>query len=331
MAFVWFKKMISFPVQEKLTKTASFTQWTALLAYGGGGLVLLCAPSLWGMLLAFELSGRVEGYLRLTGVYLITLSFIYIIVARAGSCSSKHGPMLSSILERLVLVNGILLVFIIRNILPLYFALLFILLDTALSLTTLGIWIKETHRTSVLLYFKEVFSSCQKRPSLNKSTVPYLSVKIIGALQICGGVILMTVPQLIQEALKLDPFEYHAEGFLSCSFLLIAIHGWFHIMASGVELAAFTTAALFYRLSFTIPLQFILYICNQIELYLFILLGTCEFIFALILLLSFLLKNCKRKGRIHDFNNKQGLRREGKPENLEIENVEDMTQRVNYP
>jgi len=156
-------------------------------------------------------------------------------------------------------------------------------------------------------------------------------VKIIGALQIGGGVILMAVPQLIQEALKLDPFEYHAEGFLSCSFLLIAIHGWFHIMAGGVELAAFTTAALFYRLSFTIPLQFILYICNQIELYLFILLGTCEFIFALILLLSFLLKNCKRKGRIHDFNNKQGLRREGKPENLEIENVEDMTQRVNYP
>ena len=153
--------MISIPSQRGLTKTASFTQWTALVAYGGGGLVLLCAPLLCSMLLTFDLSRRAEGYIRLSGVNLLALSFIYIVVARAGSSMSKHGATLSSIFERLVFVNGFLLMLIFRGMLPLYFALLFILLDTTLSFITLCVWIKETSRPSFVLYFKEVLLSFQ--------------------------------------------------------------------------------------------------------------------------------------------------------------------------
>ena len=328
MAFVWFKKMATFPNQERLTKTACFTQGTALLVYGGAGLLLLCAPSLWSILLAFELRARVEGYMRLAGVNLIALSFIYIIVARAGSSTSKHGPTLSSILERAIFVNGVLVMFTVRGILPLYFALLFILLDTALAMITLGIWIKETPRACITLYFKEVFSCIQKRPSLNKTTISHVSIQIIGVLQLCGGATLLAVPWLTKDALKLDSFENHAEGFLACSFLLIAIHGWFHIMAGGAELAAFATAAVFYRLSLTIPLQCVLYLCDEIELYLFIFLGSCEFVFSLILLLLFLLENSKRKTRIQVFKSKREPLQERQSENVTADNIEDIAHDV---
>ena len=322
--FTWFKRMVSFPNEEKLTKAALFTQWTALLAYGGGGVALLCAPSLWGMLLAFDVDKRTQGYIRLIGVYLIALSFIYIIVARSGSCTSKHGPTLSSILERLVLVNGILLTFILRDMLPLYFAIVFILLDTAISLITLCVWIKETTDASFVLYFKEVFRSLKTFLYFSKSTITSISVQMIGLSQFCGGVIPVIAPHLIQQALSLSPFEYHAGGFLACVFLLIAIHGWFHVMAGCAELAAFSTAALFYRLSFTLPLLCILYFCNQLELYLFILLGSSEFGFVLILLFSTLIQNNQRKTRVQVFVSKRAPQEEGKNENLATDNIEDI-------
>lgn len=114
-AFAWFYKMVSFPNQDKLSKTSRFTLWTALLAYGGGGLALVCVPSLWGQFLEFHVSRILEGYLRLSGIHLVALSFIYIIIAREGSFSSKNGPVLSSICERLILVNGILLLFLLKD------------------------------------------------------------------------------------------------------------------------------------------------------------------------------------------------------------------------
>ena len=141
----------------------------------------------------------------------------------------------------------------------------------------------------------------------------------------------MAVPWIIQDALQLDAFEEHAEGFLSCCFLLFAIHGWFHVMAGGANLAPFTTAAIFYRLSFTIPLQCILYLCSQIELNLFILFGSCEGLFALILLFSCLYENIKRKTRIRVFKGKQELFEGSKTENLTTDNIEEMIQDVNHP
>lgn len=323
-AFTWFKRMISFPNEEKLTKTALFTQWTALLAYGGGGVALLCAPSLWGILLAFDVQQRTQGYLRLIGVYLIALSFIYIIVARSGSCTLKHGPTLSSILERLILVNGVLIMFIFRDILPLYFAIVFIILDTAISVISLCIWIKETTNASFVLYFKEVFGSFETFLYFSKSTITSISVQIIGLLQFCGGVIPVVAPHLIQHALDLSPFQYHAGGFLACVFLLIVIHGWFHVMAGCAELPAFSTAALFYRLSFTLPLLCILYSCDQIELYLFILLGSIEFGFALILLFSTLIQNNQSKTRVQVFDSQRETHEERKHENPAIDNIEDI-------
>lgn len=302
MVFTWFKTMVSFTPQEKLTKTALFTQWTALIAYGGGGLTLLCAPSLWSTLLGFDLNRRDEGYIRLSGIYLLALSFIYIVVARAGCSRSEHGPMLSSIIERLVYVNGALLMFIFRSMAPLYFALLFIILDSTLALLTFFLWLRETSHASIVVYFKELFSSFQKCLSLNQLAVSSLSVQIIGVLQFIIAAILMTVPTLIKYPLKLLPFEDYTEGFLSCSFLLISVLGWFHVFAGGAELTSFTLAAVFYRLSFTLPLQCILYLCHHIELNVFVFFGSLEFAVALILSFSFVLDKKKHATRIQVFN-----------------------------
>ena len=131
----------------------------------------------------------------------------------------------------------------------------------------------------------------------------------------------MVAPHLIQHALNLSSFEYHTRGFLACIFLLIAIHGWFHVMAGCAELPASSTAALFYRLSFILPLLCILYFCDQIELYLFILLGSSEFGFALILLFSTLIQNKKRTTRVQAFDSQRATHEERKHENLAIDNI----------
>ena len=200
-------------------QNSPFTQWTALIAYGGGGMTLLCTPSLWSAVLALDLNKSAEGYIRLSGVCLITLSFIYIVVARAGSCTSKHGPMLSSIVERLVYVNSALLMLICCGMLPLYFALLFIILDSTLSLLTLCLWLKENPRVSITLYFQELLSSFKKCLPLVKSL---LFLQITGVLQFMGAAILMVVPTLIKEPLELPHFKDHTQGYLSCSLLLIS-------------------------------------------------------------------------------------------------------------
>lgn len=298
MMLGWLKTMVSFSPQDKLTKTALFTQWTALVAYGGGGLSLLCIPTLWSTLLAFDMIRRDEGYLRLSGAYLLTLSFIYIIVVRAGSCTSKQGPMLSSIVERLFYVSAALLMFILRGMTPLYFAIIFIILDSTLALLTYCIWFVETPRASVRIYVNDVFVAFKNCFTLDQRTRSSLSVRVIGVLQFIGGAVIMAFPTVINGPLKLKPIEEGSYLIISCSFLLISILGWFHIFAGGADLTSFTIASVFYRVSFAVPLQCILYFCHKIELNLLLFFGTLDSAFALIIVLCFVVDKKKHTTRI---------------------------------
>ena len=320
-AFAWFKKMLSFPNQDKLSKTSRFTLWTALLAYGGGGLALVCAPSLWGQLLVFHVNRNLEGYLWLSGIHLVALSFIYIVIAREGSFTSKNGPVLSSICERLILVNGALVLFLLKGFLPFYFALLFILIDSILSVLTLCIWLRETPCPSLNLYFNEIVSSLRSYLPFKKSSMSHFTVQTIGILQFCGGIVLVTYPWLMQQ--NSHRLEQHTQGLLSCTFLLIAIHGWFHVMAGGARLSAFPIAAVFYRLVFIIPPTCALYLCDQIDVHLFILLGSCESGFALIILFSIFLESSQhnRSTRLV-FNSKVQPQEKKSIENLSVETIE---------
>ena len=321
-AFAWFYKMVSFPNQDKLSKTSRFTLWTALLAYGGGGLALVCVPSLWGQFLEFHVNRILEGYLRLSGIHLVALSFIYIIIAREGSFSSKNGPVLSSICERLILVNGILLLFLLKDFLPLYFALLFILMDSILSVLTLCIWLRETPCPSLNLYFNEIVSSLRSYLRFKKSSMSHFTVQTIGILQFCGGIALLTYPWLIQQ--NSHRAEQHTQGILSCTFLVIAIHGWFHVMAGGAHFSGFPIAAVFYRLVFIIPSTCVLYLYDQIDVLLFILLGSCESGFALIILFSIFLESAQHNRSIRMrlvFNSKVQPQEKKGIENLSVETI----------
>ncbi|XP_022799179.1 uncharacterized protein LOC111337193 [Stylophora pistillata] len=298
MVFAWFKIMISLSPDHKFSKTALFTQWASLIAYGGGGLSLLCLPKVWSAILAFEISQADEGFMRMSGIYLIALGFCYIIVARTGSCLRKQGPMLSSIFERILFVNAALLMFILRGMVPLYFATLFITLDTTLSLVTLCIWFRETSHASVTTFFKEVFGSLQSYWSFNQRSLSSLAVQIIGFLQFICGAVLFIFPTLITKALKLQHTEGKKYSFQTCWFLLISILGWFHIFAGGAELTSFAIAAVFYRASFSVPMHCLMYFCDQLELNLLLFFGSFECAFAVAVILCIILDRTKQATRI---------------------------------
>ena len=298
MVFAWFKTMISLSPDHKLTKTALFTQWASLVAYGGGGLSLLCFPKVWSAILAFEISQTDEGFMRMSGIYLLAVGFCYIIVARNGSCVGKQGPMLSSIFERLFLVNAALLMSFLRGMVPLYFATLFMTLDTTLSVLTLCIWFKETSHASARTLVKEVFGSLKNSWSLNQRALSSLVVQIIGFLQFSGGAVLMIFPTLITKPLKLQLNEDQNYSFQSCWFLLISILGWFHIFSGGADLTSFAIAAVFYRASFAVPLQCIMYFCDQLELNFLLFVGSFECTFTAVIILFILLDKTKQATRI---------------------------------
>lgn len=136
----WFLFMMSFPRTQPLTNTQTFAQWSSVLAYCGSGASLLACPQLWKFVLQLHFEGRTEGYLRLFGLGVLIIGFILGISARSNYQVPKHGPILGSILARFLYVNGIVLMLILRNMLPISFGLVFMALDTLLALITLVIY-----------------------------------------------------------------------------------------------------------------------------------------------------------------------------------------------
>lgn len=287
----WLKTVLSIPRRETLTRTANFTQWSALLAYSGGGLTMLCAPIIWHVTLNLDFSKRSGGYLRLTGCYLFALSFLYVILSRSSSrAPGGLGPILGSVLERLFYVNGALLMMYTRGMVPLLFGIVFIALDTSLGLVTAVLWFCETDTPSAKLFFQEISTAFCSTPDKDWTTSARV-VQTIGVIQIVSGFVLMIIPSQMQTFLRLDSFVNgtYTAGFLSCTFLLISVHGMFHILAGAGEAALpFGVTALFYRVFLVLPILVILFALDQIELRLFLFLGSLDLTFVLALLVSFL-------------------------------------------
>lgn len=260
----WFMFMMSIPRTEPMTNTQKFTQWSSVFAYVFGGGSLLVCPQLWKILLQLDFLGRTEGYLRLIGLGVLVIGFIVIISARSNHQDPKHGAILGSVLSRVIYVNGFLLMLVLRNMLPLSFAVVFMGLDTLLPLITLVIWCRETQGASVGLFFREVFTGILKFRGLT-SGGSIAAIFVVGVFQLFFWLVFVIRPDIAQNILQLDDFQGHSIGFLAAVFFTLSIHGWYHVINASAVNRSIVPAAVFYRLVFNVPVLIILYLVDQIE------------------------------------------------------------------
>ena len=261
----WFTFMLSIPQTEPMSAAQKFTQWSSLLAYCAGGFSLLVCPQLWKFLLQLEFQGRTEGYLRVIGLGVFIIGFKIVIAARSNFQDSHNVTILGSVISRLLYVNGILIMLVLRNMLPLSFALVFMALDTLLPLITLVIWCRETEGASMSLFFREVFSPILKFRGLT-SGGPIAAVFSVGIFQLFFWLIFVIRPDIAQEKLQLDQFQAHSSGYLAAVFFTLSVHGWYHVTNASSANHPFVPATIFYRVALSVPVLLILRFVNQIEL-----------------------------------------------------------------
>ena len=266
-----------------MTKTEKFFQWSSLVAYCLGGFSFLAAPELYRIILQLEYHGRSEGYIRLTGLGVVNIGFIFIIVARTNHKAYRHGTIFASFLSRLIWVPATGLMLILRDMVPVAFAVLFIGLDASLTLSTLIIWCWETDERSFSAFFTEFltpFRECRGVKTRGSITVIF----IIGFIQSILWYILVVRPDFAQKMLALEEFQSFASGYLAASFYLISVHGLYHVLCANNANLCLAPVSFCYRVFLNFPVLLILFLVNQIERNLFLGLLTFDLLVSFILL-----------------------------------------------
>lgn len=281
----WLKFTLSIPRDEPMTKTEKFTQWSCLFAYVVGGCTFLLAPQLWALVLQLDLDGRSEGYMRVAGIGVIEIGFILLIAARSSFKMSRHQECLASIPGRLLLVNGILLMMILRNMLPLSFALFYMVLDSSLALITLVIWRLDTEGASVVTFCNEISTSILRCHG-PKTGGPTMVIFFLGIFQLFFWLVLVIRPDLAQRMFNLDPFLGYSGGYLAAYFFLVSIHGLYHVVGASNVNRSLSLVFVCYRISLNVPVFTILFLVGQIERNLFITLMSFDMLFSVIIFVS---------------------------------------------
>ena len=278
----WFKFMLSIPRTEPMTRTELFMKWSSMIAYILGGCSFLFAPQLWEIILQLNLKDRSEGYLRLVGLGVIEIGFILMIAARSNHKISRHQEILTSVLGRLLLVDGILLMMILRDMLPLSFALFFVMLDSSLALVNLVIWYRETEGASVGTFFHEIFAPLFQCHGL-KAGWSMAVIFCLGIFQFFFWLVLVIKPDFARRMFHLNSFQGYSAGFLASSFLLISIHGGYHVVGASNVNRCLSPAFIFYRIMFSFPAVLVLFLVDQIERNLFIVLVVFDVIYSVVI------------------------------------------------
>lgn len=268
----WFLFMVSYPRTQPLTNTQKFTQWSALIAYCLGGASLLLCPQLWKFLLQLSFEGRTEGYLRLVGLGVFIIGFILVISARSNNQVPRHGVILGSIPSRLIGVNGIILMMVLRGYIPLSFALAFMVIDTSLPLITLVLLRRETEESSSGISCRNICAEM-------------VVIFFVGVFQLFFWLVFLIRPDIAYDILQLDEFNGHSAGFLASAFFTLSIHGWYHIPNACTVNRPAVPAAFFYRVFISVPVLVILVLVDQIERNLFLALMSLDICFSIMILL----------------------------------------------
>ena len=176
-----------------MTTTEKFVQWSSLFAYCITGFSFLAAPQLYNILLGLDYQGRSEGYIRLFG---ISLGVISVILARCEDKVSRYGTIFISIFSRLLWVPITRVLLIVRKMVPLSFALLFMVLDPCLALVTLLIWLSEERGPLLHTFYEELLAPIRACGLLKTggSILIILFCFIIGLIQLIFWYIFVVRP-----------------------------------------------------------------------------------------------------------------------------------------
>ena len=288
----WFNTMLSRDRSTQPTKLARFHELTGLVIYVVAGLSMLCGPILWQLCLALQFSSRTEGCFRLVGMEVVAIGFNYILIGRAlFPVDQGQGHILSSIPERLILVNGCILVLVVRDMIPLWFGVIFMCLDTILALLTFLVWYKENEGSSFVRFFKEIWLPLCRPYSINRNGAS-LAVILVGVLQFTVGLFFTVKPDTIHDVLQLEVAGDYKVGFLGTYFFACCVNGVFHLYMGKAESLAFAIGAVFYRIVFNIPITILLFGVDRLELNLCLFIVIVQFAFVMIISTSL----C---GRVH--------------------------------
>lgn len=267
-----------------MTKTEKFFQWSSLVAYCLGGFSFLAAPELYHIILQLEYHGRSEGYIRLVGLGIVDIGFIFIIVARSNHKAHRYGTIFTSFLSRLIWVPATGLMLILREMVPVAFAVLFIGLDASLTLGTLIVWCWETDKPSFSAFFNELLAPIRECRGV-KTGGSITAMFILGLIQSIFWYILVVRPDFAQKMFALDEFQGFASGYLAAAFYLISIHGLYHVLCANNDNRCLVPVSFCYRVFLNFPVLLILFLVDQIERNLFLVILTFDLLVSVILLL----------------------------------------------
>ena len=255
------KKMLSIPPKLPLSNTQCFSYISALVAYFLVGLTMTFAPDAWNMFLKMDFGAGGRAYFILVGSGMVVIGLCIVVLARnEASQVPNAGPLLGTVFNRLVIVNGFSIRFYIQGILNARFSGMISLLDSTLAIITYVIWARETPDASLIKFFQDIWSTI----NLFSPRPPrYLIFQLLG----CGQIIvcLMAPSILLSSGIVPSSIEgRHAEGLFRAYFVIVLVHALFHVLAAGSQNDSYPIAAVFYRLIWNIPVFLFLGFTAQI-------------------------------------------------------------------
>ena len=212
------------------------------------------------MALQLDIEARNKGYLILNGSNLFLIGVCMIVLARnKASQIPNSGPILGTIFDRLVIVNGMILQFYTQELINVRFALLFCILDSSLSLVTYAIWSREDKHGSLVQFFKDMWSA------LNPFAEKQPRFVMFQALGLVHLIVSLGAPSIIMSKGIIPNIEgRQTEGLFRTAFAMYLLHALIHIFASGSQNDSFPVASVLYRLTWSIPVLLVLGLTSQV-------------------------------------------------------------------
>ena len=108
---------------------------------------------------------------------------------------------------------------------------------------------------------------------------------ITGLIQAIFWFILVVRPDFAKKMFSLDEFAVYADGYLAASFFLISVHGLYHALCANNVNLCLAPASVCYRVFIDVPVLLVLFLVDQIERNLFLVVLVFDLLVAVILLL----------------------------------------------
>lgn len=278
-----FKYIFSVPLTKQMTRTEKFVQRSCLMFYCLGGATFLLSPQIVSIVFTLDLVGHSDGYLRLLGLAVIEIGFIFIISARSYCRGSRYATILTSVVDRLVWANFISLMLVEKGLLPFRLSLFWMVPNSIFALAIVVIWSQETKDASVSKFLQEVTLDI-KRFEMAKTEGLVATVFVLGVVQFCFWSLLVIRPDFAAIIFQLDKFSGFSQGFLASYFFVRSAHGLHYMIAASNGNLRVVSAFVCSRILLNVPTFFCLLIFDQIEKNLFIALLSLELLISTILL-----------------------------------------------